>query len=901
MRPSRIRILITLLLLLVFVGWAIPAAANFAIEYNWWKEIGQIPTWFGILWYRTIPVTLGTLVAFLSLYLAHARGLHFAGVRPRDVGLYSRLIAVGLALVALIFASASIDYWTVMRFFGSRGLGASHDAWKDPVFSHPLPFYLFDLPFYSDLLGFVFALAILSALVFWATARGWQLIDHFRFSQLRGELRMNTIDLGRLLLPGAARAGFVRVIAVILLLGFAAWVFLGNYELLYSSHPFMTGADYVDERIALPLRWLLILASLAAVPLVWKARFRKAIFLVVGFFILQLAVPAIVHAVYVRPNEISIERPYIERHINATVAAFGLNRNASEHPFTVSGQAAVDPVQDATLLQNVRLWDMQAFNATITQIQALRPYYAFPETDVDRYFINGRIKQVLLSPRELDVTQLSAEASQSWINPHFIYTHGIGAVVAEVNKITPDGLPVLLIENAPPEIKSPGFQLTRPEIYFGEKTQDPVFVHTAREEFEYPSGDQNKYTTYQGTGGFPVGSPLLKAAAAISQGEASIIFTGYLTGQSRMMIYRNVQARLKHLAGFLHWDQDPYLVITDDGRLVWMVDGYTTSLSHPYSQAFPVAGLDEGANYIRNSVKATVDAYTGKMTLFVFDPSDPFIQAYERLFPTLFRPASEMPADLRRHARYPEAIFRTQAEAYRTFHMRDPQVFYNKEDLWEIARNVYGQSGQPEPVKPTYVVATLPGEKEPEFLLILPFTPRGKDNLIGWMAARCDGDQLGSLIFYQLPKQQLMYGPMQIESRIDQDQNISKDLTLWNQQGSHVLRGNIIALPVTGGFLYVESIYIQATEARMPQLKKVVLAMGDRLIYRDTFDEALAELMGEQPPVRPTATTVASTPTPPQGSGGNIPALAERLRRLRDEAEQLARELEALEKEAIKK
>jgi len=444
---------------------------------------------------------------------------------------------------------------------------------------------------------------------------------------------MNRIDLGRLLLPGAARVGFVRVIAVILLLGFAAWAFLGNYELLYASHPFMTGADFIDEKITLPLRWLLIIASLAAVPLVWRARFRNAILLVVGFFVLQLAVPAIVHAVYVRPNEISIERPYIERHIKATVAAFGLNRNASEHPFTVSGQAAVDPVQDATLLQNVRLWDMQAFNATITQIQALRPYYAFPETDVDRYFINGHIKQVLLSPRELDVSQLSAEASQSWINPHFIYTHGIGAVVAEVNKITPDGLPVLLIENAPPEIKSPGFQLTRPEIYFGEKTQDPVFVHTAREEFDYPSGDQNKYTTYQGTGGFPVGSPLLKAAAAISRGEASVLFTGYLTGQSRMMIYRNVQARLKHLAGFLHWDQDPYLVITDDGRLVWMVDGYTTSLSHPYAQAFPVAGLDEGANYIRNSVKATVDAYTGKMELFVFDPSDPIIQAYERLFP----------------------------------------------------------------------------------------------------------------------------------------------------------------------------------------------------------------------------------------------------------------------------
>jgi uncharacterized membrane protein (UPF0182 family) len=460
----------------------------------------------------------------------------------------------------------------------------------------------------------------------------------------------------------------------------------------------------------------------------------------------------------------------------------------------------------------------------------------------------------------------------------------------------------LLIENAPPEIKAPGFQLTRPEIYYGEKTQDPVFVHTAREEFDYPSGDQNKYSTYQGTGGFPVGSFLLKSAAALAEGEPNIIFTGYLTAQSRMMIHRKVQDRLEHVAGFLLWDQDPYLVLTDDGRLVWMADAYTTSLSHPYSATLPVAGLDEGANYIRNAVKATVDAYTGKVSLYVFDPSDPIIQVYEKLFPQLFLPASEMPSDLRRHARYPEVLFRAQAEAYRTFHMRDAQVFYNKEDIWDIGRNLFGQSGQPEPVQPTYIVATLPGEKEPEFLMILPFTPRGKDNLIGWMAARCDGDRLGSLIFYQLSKQQLMYGPMQIESRIDQDQNISKDLTLWNQQGSHVLRGNIIALPVTNGFLYVESIYIQASEARMPQLKKVVLAIGDRLIYRDTFEQAFAELTGSSAPTRPAlAAASASAPAPPAATGQGLPALAERLRRLREQAEGLARELETLEKEADKK
>jgi uncharacterized protein len=901
MRPSQIRNLVALAVLLLILVWTISTASDYIIEYSWWKEIGQASTWISMLWYSIAPAAAGALVAFVGLWVAHARGLHFAGSRPRNSRLYSRLVAVVLAIVSIVFASASIDYWTVMRFFGSRRITLAPDAWRDPVFSHALPFYLFDLPFYSQILVFVLVLAILCALVFWATARGWQLVDRF---QLDRSSRASTFDLGAraLLLPGASRAGFVRVVTAVLLLGFAAWVFLGNYELLFSSHAFMTGADYVDEKVTLPLRWLLILAVFAALPFVWMRRYKQAISLVVAFFILQFAVPGIVRAVYVRPNEISIERPYIERHIQATTTAFGLDRRATERPFTASGQEKVDAVQDSTLLDNIRLWDLRAYSATITQIQALRPYYTFPDTDVDRYFINGRIKQVMLSPREIDVNQLSAEASQSWINPRFIYTHGFGVVVSEVNKITPDGLPILLIENAPPEVKSPGFRITRPEIYFGESTQDPVFVHTAREEFDYPSGDQNKYSTYQGTGGFPVGSLVMRTAAAISQGEPNIIFTGYLTGQSRMMIHRNVKDRLAHLAGFLHWDPDPYLVITDDGRLVWMADGYTTSLSHPYSATLPVTGLDDGANYIRNAVKATVDAYTGEIDLYVFDPSDPIIQAFEGLFPKLFRPASEMPPDLRRHARYPEVLFSAQAEAYRIFHMRDPQVFYNKEDIWEIAHTLSSQSGQPAPMQPTYVVATLPGEKEPEFLLILPFTPRGKDNLIGWMAARCDGDHLGELVYFQLSKQQLMYGPMQIESRIDQDQNISKDLTLWNQQGSRVLRGSVIALPVTDGFLYVESIYIQANEARMPQVKKVVLAMGDRSIYRDTFQEALAELTSTSAAAQTAVSAAASSPAAaPPVTAQDSSSLAERLSRLREQAEQMERELESLEKETRKK
>ena len=896
MRPSQLRAFILVLVALAFLVWVIPNAANFIIEYNWWKEVAQVNTWRSMLWYSIAPTLVGALLAFVALFVSHARGLHFAGVRRHDYPVYSRLVPLGLALMALVFANGSIDAWTVMRFVGSRGLPAPHEVWQDHVFSHALPFYLFDLPFYSDLLGFLFGLALLSAVVFWITARGWQLFERLRFGRLLDGPR-NTANLREYLrLSGATRVPFVRTIAVILLVAFAAWVYLGNFELLFKTHAFMTGADFVDEKVTLPLRWVLILAAFAGIPLVLRSKFKQAILLVVGCFFLQAAVPALVDAVYVRPNEISIERPYIERHIEATTAAFALNRNATEKAFTPSGQGGVDPVQDATLLANARLWDLRAYNATITQIQALRPYYVFPDTDVDRYLVDGRIKQVLVSPREIDVNQLSAEASESWINPRFIYTHGFGAVVADVNRTTADGLPVLLVKNAPPEIKSPGFQLSRPEIYFGEKTQDPVFVHTAREEFDYPSGDQNKYSTYHGTGGFPVSSFPVKVAAAISQGEPNIVFTGYLSGESRMMIYRNVQARLEHIAGFLHWDPDPYLVITDDGRLMWMVDGYTTSLSHPYSAVLRVNGIEEGANYIRNAVKATVDAYTGQVSLYVFDPSDPIIQAYQKLFPDLFHPASEMPADLRRHARYPEAMFRTQAEAYRTFHMRDAQVFYNKEDIWEIARDLFSQSGQPEPITPTYVIATLPGEKQPEYLLILPFSPRGKDNLIGWMAARCDGDHLGELIFYQLSKQQLMYGPMQIESRIDQDQNISKDLTLWNQQGSHVLRGNIISLPVTGGFLYLESIYIQASEARMPQLKKVVLAMGDRLIYRDTFDQALAELTGAAP-----AAANVSAPAVATETEKSTPTLAERLHHLRDQAEQLTQEIEKLEKETVKK
>jgi uncharacterized membrane protein (UPF0182 family) len=616
-----------------------------------------------------------------------------------------------------------------------------------------------------------------------------------------------------------------------------------------------------------------------------------------------------VAALYVGPNEISLQRPYIDAHIHATRTAYGLEQHAREVEFKAQPEGAIDVARNRPLLDNVRLWDWRAFHDTITQIQALRPYYVFQGADVDRYTIDGQYRQVLLSPRELDLSQLPA-ARANWINPAFIYTHGYGLVLAPASQITPDGLPVLLIDNAPPQVKTKSLKLTRPELYYGEVTHEPVFVDTVQDEFDYPSGESNVPTHYSGKGGFPISSFPLRLAAAIREGEPNILLTNYLKTNSRMMIRRRVADRLKELGAFLEWDADPYLVITDSGRLVWMADGYTTSDAHPYSRAVDVPGMGR-LNYIRNAVKATVDAYDGETHIYIFTPDDPIIAAYQKLFPGLFQPASEMPADLRAHARYPETLFNVQAEIYRTYHMLDPQSFYNKEDLWDLARRVTGQAQGAESVSPTYVVATLPGETKPEFLLLTPFTPRNKDNLIGLMVARCDGPNLGDIVVLQLSKQELIFGPMQIAARINQEQTISKDLTLWNQQGSQVLRGQTLVLPVGNTFLYVDPIYIQATEARMPQLKKVVLAVGNRLIYEDTYEQALAQLSsGAQQlvqqasaPVPSAPLTQAASPAPSvPGADPRIARVRDHLRRYRDLAAQgkwadAGKELEAIESE----
>jgi uncharacterized membrane protein (UPF0182 family) len=911
-------ILLVILAIVLIVGAR--AIAGYFIDYQWWKEMGQVSTWLSMLAYGVTPAFVGAIIAFAVFWIAHARAMRAAGTRLTEYPFYFRISTLALIALALIFAFAAIDSWTVVRYAGARSLPANATtlvlapavavgdrpttpsptiSWKDPVFGHPLSFYLFEVPFYSVLLRYVLGLTFIASLLYWITARGWQLrmrLPHFGQGA--------AIDLSDLRSLGGLESRFLRGIVAVFLLALAVRFFLDRYEMLLNDHGFMVGVDWVNENIGLPLQWLAILAAVAAAALFWSGRWKLAIAMA-GVLILQAIVPRVISAIYVRPNEIAIQKPYIQRHIEATRAAYGLDRRSRETEFAARADVPVSIDKNRAIFDNVRLWDWRAFHDTVSQIQPLRPY-TFTEPDVDRYTLDGQLRQVLLSSRELDLAQLG-DARNRWINPHFVYTHGYGVVMAEANQITPTGLPVLFIRDAPPVITTPSLKLTRPQLYYGEVTHEPVFVRTEQQEFDYPSGGDNVHTRYDGAGGFPISSFFHRLAAAVSYGDWNILLTGQLTSESRMMIHRRISERLEQLAGFVRWDSDPYLVVTEDGRLVWIVDGYLTSDAHPYSREVSMESIGT-FNYIRNSVKATVDAYTGAARLYVFDPSDPLIRAYQNLFPNLFQPEAAMPADLRTHTRYPEMLFRAQAEIYRTFHMRDAEAFYNKADLWDIARWISSQETQPQPVNPTYVVATLPGEAQAEFLLMIPFTPRNKDNLIGMMVARCDGPQLGELNFLLLSKQELLLGPMQVEARINQDQNISKDLTLWNQQGSQVLRGQMIVLPVDNTFVYVEPIYIQAKEARMPQMKKVVVAVGNTLIYTDTYEQALAQLSGTRPPERPAAPAAvqAAQPLPaqaqpaPTSADQRLNEVASHLRRYRDLAAQgrwseAGKELEAIQ------
>jgi uncharacterized protein len=901
-RPQqRIALLIGAMVVLLLFSRSI---CGLILDYAWWGELGQVPTWIRMSAYEYAPGLAAWIILFVVLWIAHARGLKYGGARLGEHRMYARLVTLGLAVLSLIIAWSVIDGWTVARFFGGV---STTSGYSDPVFGRSLSFYFFELPFFSMLIHFVTACALAGGVVHYATARGWQLRRDFP-----GFGRGNEIDLRDLRGLGTLESTMFKALLAVFLIAVAAEFWIGRFDYLFSDHGnLMSGVDYVQQNIELPMQAVKAFAALLAAVLVLSGR-RKLAMACAVVLIVDWALPPMVSSLYVKPNELALERPFLARHIEATRSAFGLDRHARETEFSAQKEGHIDFAKNRPMLDNVRLWDWRAFHDTLSQSQPLRPY-TYADTDVDRYTINGNLRQVLLAPRELDLNQLG-DARHLWVNSALTFTHGYGLVLAEASRITSTGLPELLVKSAPIEVLTPSIHVTKPEIYFSEASQEPVFVRTAQPEFNYPStkndgGSSEVNTRYAGRGGFPMSSFGMRLAAAIAEGEGNILLTNSLTPESRMMIRRRVPERLNELAGFLTWDSDPYLVITEAGRLVWIVDGYTTSESHPYSRSLP---YDTGVrfNYIRNSVKATVDAYDGDVHLYIFDNEDPLIAAYQHLFPELFTPGDAMPADLRAHVRSPEVLFRAQAEMFRTYHMRDPESFYNRADQWDVATGTAEQGVAPQAVAPTYMVMTLPGETQPEFLLMLPFTPRNKQNLIGLMVARCDGPHLGELVFLDLPKQEVIAGPLQIDALINQDQTISKDLTLWNQQGSKVLRSQILALPIDHTFLYVAPIYIQASEARMPQLKKVALVMGNTLVYADTYEQALAQLDAAQkgvaaPVAQPSGTEARAAPTAVSTNDPRVEEVRAHLKRYRDFAAQgkwadAGKELEAIEA-AVKK
>jgi hypothetical protein len=575
----------------------------------------------------------------------------------------------------------------------------------------------------------------------------------------------------------------------------------------------------------------------------------------------------------VKPNQLDKERPYIADNITMTRQAYGLDSFAQREFPAETSVAAVDPEHNQATLENIRLWDVNALQDTLSQVQEIRTYYGFPGIDIDRYQINGSPREVMLAVRELNVDKLP-ESSRNWINDKLIYTHGYGITMNPVNGFSPEGLPILYLSNMPVQSTVPGLSVTRPEIYFGELTDSDVYVKTHQQEFNYPQGQSNNLSSYEGTGGIEMGGFLRRALLAFDRGDLTKVpFSDDITAESRLLMRRNVVARVSTLAPFLTFDHDPYIVVGADGRLSWIIDGYTSSASYPYSA--PSALENEPVNYIRNSVKAVVDAYDGTVTFYVFDNQDPILAAWRGIFPGLFKDESAMPAWLRAHIRYPETLLSLQADVYALYHMTDPEVFYNREDQWSVATQTGSSQGDQstQEMQPNFVLMTLPGESGGlEFVEILPFTPTNRNNLIGWIAARSDGANYGKAVVFDFPKTRLVDGPQQIEARIDQNAQLSGQLTLWNQQGSHVIRGSLLVIPCGQALLYAEPIYLQAQRSPMPELRLVVLALQDRLAYGPTFEAALSSLFGSEAPSLTNGEAPQTTTGAGNGTGATVPA-----------------------------
>jgi len=827
-----------------------------------------ISIWVDLLWFRSLGYenvfwkTLGlewgvfvafAVVTFLILYgtflaLRHAHTgdlpsnhtIYVAGNAVNlPVGPAMHLIATGLSLLIAVGTGAAMKaQWPTLALFWY----APHTlrTIPDPIFGLPLNFYLFALPAWQMIAGWLLTLAVLACLL------------AILFLLIAGSSRALT---GRIS-PSAALPwrGLSFTVASLLAM-LAVRVYLSRFDLLFDRHTVFDGVTYTDAHVTLPGMLvvciaLLLGASVALAGAIVRPRGRwlvAAFFPAVVCYALAGLVGWYVSSFVVKPNELVREKPYIEHNIEMTRKAWGLDRFSQREFPAETTVGATDPTNNQPTLQNIRLWDLTALKDTLRQIQEIRTYYDFPDIDIDRYDIDGSMREVMLAARELNVDKLP-ESSRNWINEKLIYTHGYGITMNPVNGFTPEGLPTLMLSNMPVQSTVKGLNVTRPEIYFGEMTDTDVYVKTRQQEFNYPEGQTNNLTSYEGTGGIVVGGFFRRLLLAFDRGDiAKLPFSDDVNAQSRLLMRRNVRDRVAALAPFLTFDKDPYIVVGDDGRLSWVMDGFTSSDSYPYSSHYSLES--DSINYMRNSVKAVVDAYDGTATFYVFDNEDPILAAYRGIFPGLFKDASTMPGWLRKHVRYPEMLLRLQAEAYGLYHMTNPEVFYNREDLWTVAteNGMTEGGGQTSiPMAPNFVLMKLPDETGLEFVEILPFTPANRNNLIGWIAGRSDGAHYGTSVVYDFPKSRLVDGPQQIEARIDQNAQLSGQLTLWNQQGSHVRRGSLLVIPCGRALLYAEPIYLQADRSPMPELRLVVLALQDKLAYAPTFEAALASLFGSE-------------------------------------------------------
>jgi uncharacterized membrane protein (UPF0182 family) len=826
------------LLLAVLVLAALGQAVPLYTDWLWFQEVGATQVFTTRLalsgWLFIGLAAAVWIFLFANLSIA-------ARTAPPDViwELEDQLGLPGRAILEPLVRRLLVPVISVIAVFsGMRGIG----AWEivlgyryaqpfgrtDPLFGRDLGFYVFELPFWRLLYGWattlVGATLVLAGAVYVLQR---SLVLTARGPRLASGARTHLLALGALLLVLRA-AGF--------------W--LDRYELLYSPRGVVFGASYTDVHASLPvLGWLAALALLCAAACVvqmlrpgWRFLIAGLVVLVV-FWVAGLGLyPALLQRIRVTPNELNAERPYIEHNIRMTRQAYGLD-GVQEKEFAAEENLNAAALERNSLtVKNIRLWDHRPLLVTYGKLQEIRTYYKFLDVDVDRYMVNGEYRQVMLSPRELSHRHLP---SRGWINEHLTYTHGYGLVAGPVNRISPEGLPEFFVKDIPPAIAGGFPRIARPEIYYGEAGNEYVLVRTRAQELDYPSGEQNVYTRYEGRGGIPLNSLLRKLIFAMRFGEIKLLLSDDLAPESRVMIYRNIDARVRQAAPFLKFDRDPYVVVTADGRLVWMVDAYTTSDRYPYARPAGQGSF----NYIRNSVKATVDAYHGTVTYYIADPDDPLIRVYARAFPGLFKPLGEMPPDLRAHIRYPEDLFTVQARMYATYHMEDPQVFYNKEDLWTIP--TLNQEGRQREMEAYYTIMRLPGELKEEFVLLLPFNPSGRDNMIALMAARMDPPNYGRLIAYTFPKQKLVFGPRNIDARINQDPVISQQISLWNQQGSRVITGTLVAIPIDQSLLYVQPLYLAAAQqGALPELRRVIVAYGNQIAMESTLEAALGRIFG---------------------------------------------------------